>query len=46
MIGAKLNVTTVLAGSLRRAGDRPRITVQLSDVASGFQLWSSSMTAS
>ena len=23
MIGAKLNVTTVLAGSLRRAGDRP-----------------------
>ena len=40
MIGAKLNVTTVLAGSLRRAGDRLRITVQLSDVASGFQLWS------
>ena len=33
-------MTTVLAGSLRRAGDRVRITVQLSDVANGFQLWS------
>jgi eukaryotic-like serine/threonine-protein kinase len=39
-IGEKLNVTTVLSGSLRRAGDRVRITVQLSDVADGFQLWS------
>jgi serine/threonine protein kinase/Tfp pilus assembly protein PilF len=39
-IGEKLNVTTVLEGSVRRAGDRVRITVQLSDVASGFQLWS------
>jgi serine/threonine-protein kinase len=39
-IGEKLNVTTVLEGSMRRAGDRVRITVQLSDVASGFQLWS------
>jgi len=33
-------VTTVLEGSVRRAGDRVRITVQLSDVANGFQLWS------
>jgi serine/threonine-protein kinase len=39
-IGEKLNVTTVLEGSVRRAGDRVRITVQLSDAASGFQLWS------
>ena len=39
-IGEKLNVTTVLEGSMRRAGDRVRITVQLSEVASGFQLWS------
>ncbi len=39
-IGEKLNVTTVLDGSVRRAGDRVRITVQLSDVANGFQLWS------
>jgi eukaryotic-like serine/threonine-protein kinase len=39
-IGEKLNVTTILEGSVRRAGDRVRITVQLSDVANGFQLWS------
>jgi serine/threonine protein kinase/tetratricopeptide (TPR) repeat protein len=39
-IGETLNVTTVLEGSVRRAGDRVRITVQLSDVANGFQLWS------
>src|SRR4029079_19567900 len=39
-IGEKLNVTTVLEGSVRRAGDRLRITVQLSEVANGFQLWS------
>jgi TolB-like protein/Flp pilus assembly protein TadD len=39
-IGEKLNVSTILEGSVRRAGDRVRITVQLSDVANGFQLWS------
>src|SRR3984893_418943 len=39
-IGEKLNVTTVLEGSVRRAGDRLRITVQLSDVHNGYQLWS------
>jgi TolB-like protein len=39
-IGERLNVTTVLEGSVRRAGDRVRITVQLSDAANGFQLWS------
>jgi TolB-like protein/cytochrome c-type biogenesis protein CcmH/NrfG len=39
-IGEKLNVTTVLEGSVRRAGDRVRITVQLSNVTNGFQLWS------
>jgi serine/threonine protein kinase/tetratricopeptide (TPR) repeat protein len=39
-IGQKLNVTTVLEGSVRRAGDRVRITVQLSDVQNGYQLWS------
>jgi tetratricopeptide (TPR) repeat protein len=39
-IGEKLNVTTVLEGSVRRAGDRVRITAQLSDVRNGFQLWS------
>jgi serine/threonine-protein kinase len=39
-IGKKLNVTTVLEGSVRRAGDRVRITVQLSDAQNGYQLWS------
>jgi tetratricopeptide (TPR) repeat protein len=39
-IGETLNVTTVLEGSVRRAGDRVRITVQLSDVQNGFHLWS------
>ena len=39
-IGEKLHVTTVLEGSVRRAGDRVRITAQLSDVTNGFQLWS------
>jgi serine/threonine-protein kinase len=39
-IGEKLNVTTLLEGSVRRAGDRVRITARLSDVANGFQLWS------
>lgn len=40
MIGEKLNVQTVLEGSVRRAGDRVRITAQLSDVQEGRLLWS------
>jgi serine/threonine-protein kinase len=39
-IGEKLNVTTVLEGGVRRAGDRVRITAQLSEVQNGYQLWS------
>src|SRR6185295_13632071 len=39
-IAEKLNVTTVLEGSVRRAGDRVRITAQLSDAREGRQLWS------
>jgi serine/threonine protein kinase/Flp pilus assembly protein TadD len=39
-IGSKLRVATVLDGSVRRAGQRVRVTVQLVDVANGFQLWS------
>ncbi|CAN5719485.1 hypothetical protein BH18ACI5_BH18ACI5_25740 [soil metagenome] len=39
-IGEKLNVLTVLEGSVRRVGDRVRITAQLSDVRQGRQLWS------
>jgi tetratricopeptide (TPR) repeat protein len=33
-------VTTVLEGSVRRLGDRLRITVQLVDVSDGYQRWS------
>jgi TolB-like protein len=39
-IGAKLNVANVLEGSVRREGNRVRVTVQLVDVRNGFQLWS------
>jgi len=39
-IGARLRVGTVLDGSVRRAGNRIRVTAQLIDVANGFQLWS------
>ena len=39
-IGERLHVATVLEGSVRRAGDRVRITVSLSNVADGRQLWS------
>jgi TolB-like protein/Tfp pilus assembly protein PilF len=41
-IGKKLNVATVLEGSVRRAGDRVRITAQLINVADGYHLWSES----
>jgi serine/threonine-protein kinase len=39
-VGEKLDVTTVLEGSVRRAGARLRITVQLVNVADGYQMWS------
>jgi len=39
-IARKLNVGTVLEGSVRRAGDRVRITAELINAATGFQLWS------
>src|SRR5437762_2239857 len=39
-VGAKLKVGTVLEGSVRRAGDRLRITAQLIKVADGYHLWS------
>jgi serine/threonine-protein kinase len=39
-IGAKLNVGTVLEGSVRRAGRRLRVTAQLINVADGYHLWS------
>jgi len=39
-IGTKLNVQTVLEGSLRKAGNRLRVTAQLIDTADGHHLWS------
>ena len=39
-VGEKLDVTTVLEGSVRRSGARLRITVQLVNAADGYQLWS------
>jgi len=39
-IGRRLNVGVILDGSVRRAGNRLRITVQLIDVNDGHHLWS------
>src|SRR5213596_1452623 len=39
-VGEKLNVENVLEGSLRREGNRVRITAELIDTRSGFHLWS------
>ena len=39
-IGEQLQVTTVLEGSVARAGDRVRITAQLINVEDGYHLWS------
>jgi len=39
-VGERLGVRSVLEGSVRKSGNRLRVTVQLADVASGFQLWS------
>ena len=38
--GTKLGVETVLEGSVRKAGDRLRVTVQLINVADGYHRWS------
>jgi len=39
-IGEALNVQTVLEGSVRKSGNRLRITIQLIDAADGYHLWS------
>lgn len=39
-IASRLHVAHVLEGSVRRSGNRVRITVQLVDARNGFQLWS------
>src|SRR5213596_3441668 len=39
-VGDQLHVDTVLEGSVRKAGDKLRITAQLINVADGYHLWS------
>ena len=39
-IGRELAVTAILAGSIRRSENEIRVTVQLVDVDSGYNLWS------
>jgi len=39
-VGAALNVSTVLEGSVRRSGQKLRITAQMINVADGYQIWS------
>src|SRR5207249_5484118 len=39
-VGKKLNVANVLGGSLRREGNRVRITAELINTRTGFHLWS------
>ncbi|MEA2713413.1 MAG: eukaryotic-like serine/threonine-protein kinase [Gemmatimonadales bacterium] len=39
-IGSRLNVSAVLEGTVRKAGNRLRITVQLSSASDGRTLWS------
>jgi serine/threonine-protein kinase len=39
-LGARLNVSAVLEGTVRRAGNRLRVTAQLTGVADGRTLWS------
>ena len=38
-IGAKLEVQYIVEGSIRKHGDQVRITIQLSETASGNQVW-------
>jgi serine/threonine protein kinase/Flp pilus assembly protein TadD len=39
-VGEQLNVATVMEGSVRKAGNRIRITAQLIKVTDGYHLWS------
>jgi len=42
VIGEKLNVATILEGSVRKEGNRVRVTAQLIKAEDGFHLWSES----
>jgi eukaryotic-like serine/threonine-protein kinase len=39
-VGQKLGVSSVLEGTIRRSGNRLRVSTQLIDVRNGFNLWS------
>jgi serine/threonine protein kinase/Flp pilus assembly protein TadD len=39
-IGTKLNVESILEGSVQKSGNRLRITAQLVNVSDGYQVWS------
>jgi adenylate cyclase len=39
-IGEKLNVNTILEGSVRKSGNRIRVSVQLIEAFTGFHMWS------
>ena len=39
-IGKNLSVQTIMEGSVRKSGERIRVTVQAVDASNGFQLWS------
>ena len=39
-VGETLRVRTALEGSVRKQGDRIRVTAQLTEIDTGFQLWS------
>jgi serine/threonine protein kinase/tetratricopeptide (TPR) repeat protein len=39
-VARQLNVATILEGSVRRAGNRVRVTAQLVNASDGFPLWS------
>ncbi|MEE8349492.1 MAG: protein kinase, partial [Acidobacteriota bacterium] len=39
-IGRQLHVTSILQGSVRKAGERLRITAQLINAADGYHIWS------
>jgi serine/threonine-protein kinase len=41
-VGRKLGVATVLEGSVRKSGEKIRITVRLANASDGFQIWSRS----
>jgi serine/threonine protein kinase/cytochrome c-type biogenesis protein CcmH/NrfG len=41
-IGRRLGVETILEGSVRKSGNRLRITAQLAETSQGFHLWSES----